>query len=673
MNFAGISDAKKITQEQYSLLVQFLNLHSYYYYVLDDPKIPDSEYDRLLRLANDVEKINTSWQLPDSPTQKVGGEVRSDFASVQHDPPMKSLDNAMDEAELSAFNTRLIKSLGDEDWRFHIEPKFDGLAVELVYKNGLLLQGSTRGDGTTGEDVTHNIRTIENIPLRLRENFEMISVRGEVIMRLRDFEAMNQKQMEQGKKTFANPRNAAAGAIRQKDSKLTSQRNLVFFPYSLGNFSKDVSVPENQSDIWSAFFPKIGFRSYSLVKVLTYKQIQFFYEEIILKRSKLPFDLDGLVIKLNNTKHWKSLGSTQKFPRWAIAYKFPQRLAITNLQDVTFSVGRTGIITPVAVLSPVNIGGVLVKKASLHNKDEISRLGIGIGDTLEVTRAGDVIPKVTKLIKKNNESRDIQFPQNCPSCKSPLEQEDVYIRCINSACSGMILESLKYFVSKEGLDIDGLGTEWLTKFYQLNLIKDIADIFLLKIEQIENLPGMGKVLPQKMIVSIDNARAVRLPSFLTALGIPNVGTHIARVLSDHFGSLDKLQSASEDELQAVFEIGAGIAKSVNQYFNDKHNKQMLNKLFNAGFTIEPYAKKNIENENSPWKALAFVFTGTLKKLTRDEAEKIVVERGGRASSSVSKKTNFVVAGEKAGSKLKRAQALGVKVLSEDEFLEMLSS
>ncbi|MCB1147133.1 MAG: NAD-dependent DNA ligase LigA [Leptospiraceae bacterium] len=660
---------ENFTNDNYTELINTLHELNFGYYVNDAPLASDADYDRLLKLARKLEEIHPSWQTPDSPTLKIGGEVRSDFKQVKHEPPMRSLDNAATWSEFLAFDARVQKSIGEALWYYHVEPKFDGLAIELIYENGVLTTGSTRGDGEFGEDVTHNIRTIENVPLRLRKKLKYISIRGEVVIRLQDFEETNKELEAAGKKIFANPRNAAAGSLRQKDSSLTAKRKLVFFPYSLGSWSHDFILPETQSQIWNKTFPELGFRSYEKAGIYQISNLEKYYLLMIEERSILPFDLDGLVIKLNETRFWDEMGSTGKFPRWAIAFKFPARLAISVLESVSFQVGRTGIVTPVANLKPVNIGGVMVKRASLHNKDEVERLDIAVGDTIEVTRAGDVIPKVTRKIKEGPNRKLIQFPDRCPTCSSVLKQEEVYLRCINRDCESKRLESLCYFASREGLDIEGLGEEWIRKFFELGIVKDIADIFEMKLADIQKLPGMGSILPQKILDSINARREVDLSTFLTALGIANVGPHIAEVLSAEFSTLEALQDANEETLLQVHEIGPGIARSVSSYFKDKQNQKILKKLFSANFNIKTAVAIKKSNE---FQGKTFVFTGSLTRFTRSDAESMVKERGARASGSVSANTSFVVAGEKAGSKLKKANELNIPVLSEDEFLNLMN-
>jgi len=669
------TDAKSFTPSDYAQLIDEIYYHNRRYYLEDDPEISDAEYDDLMRRLKEVEALHPEWVRPDSPSLKVGGEVREDFAEVKHDPPMLSLDNAMNVGELRAFHDRLVKA-GIADPVYHVEPKFDGLAIDLVYENGVLAVGSTRGDGETGEDITHNVRTVANIPLRiaLKNPPQRLSIRGEVIIKLADFRKLNEQQAKEGKKLFANPRNTAAGALRQQDSREARNKKLFFFPYTLvpspevqHYFGKDMRT---QEAIWNKIFPALGFKTSAYHLTARLAGVIAYYEEMIANRAQLEYDLDGLVIKLNDTTEWENLGATTKAPRWAIALKFPARSGITRLERVVYQVGRTGVITPVAELTPINLGGVMVSRASLHNADEIERLDLHEGDYVEVVRSGDVIPKVVaaKPEQRAANAPKIRFIKKCPSCGTALVREDVFYRCVNPQCPEMNEAYLQFFVSKNGLDIESLGSEWVAKLYQNKIISDFADLFALKKEDLLQFEGMGEILATKILQSIDARRRVPFNKLLTALGIPNVGEHVASILAEHFATPEKLAQASLEELTQIHEIGPGTAASVQAWFADAVNKNRLNKLQQNGVEILSAHRERVSN------ALAgktFVFTGALKQFTRDSAEAAVKARGGRAASSVSKKTDFVVVGADPGSKAQKAKELGVKILSEAEFAELI--
>lgn len=659
----------------YAQLIDDLYYHNRKYYLEDEPEISDAEYDDKMRLLKAVEELHPDWLRSDSPSLKVGGEVREDFAEVNHDPPMMSLDNAMNIAELRIFHERLVKA-GLKDPIYHVEPKFDGLAIDLVYENGKLSVGSTRGNGEIGEDITHNVRTVSNIPLRLMlENPpKLLTIRGEVIIKLSDFQKLNEKQAKDGKKLFANPRNTAAGALRQQDSAQAKDKMLSFFPYTLAKiddskkrFVKDM---RKQDTIWKSVFPALGFKTSTYHLTTDIDGVEKYYEEMIANRVNIEYDLDGLVIKLNDTTEWENFGATTKAPRWAIALKFPARSGVTKLERVVYQVGRTGVITPVAELTPINLGGVMVARASLHNADEIERLDLHEGDYVEVVRSGDVIPKVVgaKSEKRAKKAKQIVFLKKCPSCGKPLEREDVFFRCVNAGCPEMNEAFLQFFVSKNGLDIESLGAEWVAKLYQHKVISDYADLFALKKTDLLEFEGMGEILATKILQSIDSRRRVSFTKLLTAVGIPNVGEHVASILAEHFDSPESLAKATEEELTAIHEIGPGTAASVQQWFAEKANAARLKKLVKNGVEIVREERKKVSDV---FAGKTFVFTGSLTQFTREGAEAEVKARGGRASSSVSKKTDFVVVGADAGSKAQKAKELGVPIISESEFAALL--
>lgn len=659
----------------YAQLIDELYYHNRKYYLEDEPEISDAEYDEKMRLLKEIEALHPDWLRPDSPSQKVGGEVREDFAEVRHDPPMMSLDNAMNIEELRAFHDRLVKA-GLNDPVYHVEPKFDGLAIDLVYEKGILTVGSTRGNGEIGEDITHNVKTVKNIPLRLMLDNPpaKVTIRGEVIIKLSDFQKLNDRQAKEGKKLFANPRNTAAGALRQQDSAQAKDKMLSFFPYTIARiedskkrFVKDM---RKQDAIWKSVFPVLGFQTSAYHLTTDIAGVEKYYEEMIANRANVEYDLDGLVIKLNDTTEWENFGATTKAPRWAIALKFPARSGVTKLERVVYQVGRTGVITPVAELTPINLGGVMVARASLHNADEIERLDLHEGDYVEVVRSGDVIPKVVgaRPEKRAKKAKKITFVKKCPSCGKGLEREDVFYRCVNSACPEMNEAFLQFFVSKNGLDIESLGAEWVAKLYQNKVIADYADLFALKKDDLLQFEGMGEILAAKILQSIDGRRKIPFARLLTAVGIPNVGEHVASILAEHFGGVEVLAKASEEELTAVHEIGPGTAASVQHWFADKVNSARLKKLIKNGVEVVHEERKKVSDA---FAGKTFVFTGTLTQFSRDGAEAEVKARGGRTASSVSKKTDFVVVGTDAGSKAQKAKELGVTILSEAEFAEML--
>ncbi|AFM11616.1 NAD-dependent DNA ligase LigA [Turneriella parva] len=668
-------NAADFSAGDYAQLIDELYYHNRKYYLEDEPEISDAEYDEKMRLLQQVEALHPEWLRPDSPTQKVGGEVREDFAEVKHDPPMMSLDNAMNLEELRAFHDRLVKA-GIKEPVYHVEPKFDGLAIDLVYENGVLVVGSTRGNGEVGEDITHNVKTVKNVPLRLMVDSPpaKVTIRGEVIIKLADFQKINERQAKDGKKLFANPRNTAAGALRQQDSSQAKDKMLSFFPYTLAKFDdpkkRFAKEMRKQDSIWKSVFPELGFRTSAYHLTADFDGVAKYYEEMIVSRANIEYDLDGLVIKLNDTTEWENFGATTKAPRWAIALKFPARSGVTKLERVVYQVGRTGVVTPVAELTPINLGGVMVARASLHNADEIERLGLHEGDYVEVVRSGDVIPKVVAAVadKRAKKAKPVAFVKKCPSCGRPLEREDVFFRCVNAACPEMNEAFLQFFVSKNGLDIESLGAEWVAKLYQNKVISDYADLFAVTKADLLQFEGMGEILAAKILQSIDARRKISFSKLLTAVGIPNVGEHVASILADHFAGPEALAEATETELTAIHEIGPGTAASVQQWFADKVNKARLKKLVKNGVEIVREERAKISDA---FVGKSFVFTGTLTQFTRDGAEAEVKARGGRASSSVSKKTDFVVVGADAGSKAQKAKELGVPIISEAEFAAML--
>lgn len=681
-------EAEELSQEDYQELAEALHYHGRLYYTSDEPVISDEEYDAMMRLLIATEELHPEWKLPDTPSGKVGGEIKKEFPEAVHDPPMLSLDNITEVSELEEFEKRILRALGDEapagdlfagasELIYHGELKYDGLAVELVYEKGILTVGSTRGNGRVGEEITHNIKTVKNVPLRLSEGApEYISIRGEVVMPLAAFESLNEKLRSQEKKEFANPRNAAAGTMRQQDSSIAASRELFFFPYAVGRVVESKTsgeknrLPEKQSLLVAEYLPSLGFQVSEHRVRGAIGKISELYEEVEKLRSELPFDIDGLVVKLDDMTLWEGLGATSKFPRYATAFKFAGKSGITELLEITYQLGRTGIVTPVAQLAPINVGGVMIRRASLHNIDELQRLDIHIHDKVEVMRAGDVIPKVVGVVEKAPKAtrRGPEFPEKCPSCSQKLVAEDVYIRCVNLECPDKQVAALRYFVSRDSLDIEGVGAEWVEKLYRLGIIRDAADLFRLKAEDLNDIEGMGDISRANMLASIDQRRKVEFELFLRALGISNVGGRAAELLAQNFPSIEELKKAEPEAMVQIHEIGPTIAESVTAYFSDPKNLAFLEKLFASGFELIYPEKISGAGE---FTGKSFVFTGTLEKLGRSEAQKLVKKLGAKASSSVSKKTDYLIYGESAGSKLDKAKELGVETLTEKEFFEML--
>ena len=647
---------------------------NYNYYVLDNPTISDAEYDRLMRELEQLEAAYPELRTPDSPTQRVGAQPLDEFKTVTHRVPMLSLDNAMDEGEIRDFAIRVQKSLPGETVQFVCEPKIDGLAVELVYENGVFISGSTRGDGITGEDITQNLKTIRSIPLRLMPNLPiptLLEVRGEVYMDKADFQRLNEQQLKEGKPLFANPRNSAAGSVRQLDPQITAKRPLKIFCYGLG--SLEGYSFQTHHEFLEALI-KWGFRVNPLIEIAKeFKELIAYYHKIESIRDSMPYDIDGVVYKVDSLAQQAKLGIKSRSPRWAIAGKFKAQQEVTQIIDIEASVGRTGAITPVAHLKPVQIGGVTVSHATLHNQDEIDRKDIRIGDWVVVQRAGDVIPQVVKVIterRTGNEKR-YSIPANCPVCGTPVvrEEDEAKHRCPNINCPAQIKASIEHFASKRAMNIEGLGEKLIEQLVDSGLIKNVADIYSLRKEQLLSLERMGEKSAQNLLDAIAASQNVSLARFIYALGIRNVGEHMAKVLAKAFGSLERLSQASEEELMAVEGVGPIVARSVRNFFNAESNRQTIEKLLSSGIRISSEQDYKQKEEIA---GKTFVFTGTLTNFTREEAQALVEKYGGKSASSVSKKTDYVVVGENAGSKAETARQLGVKILNEAEFLELIS-
>jgi DNA ligase (NAD+) len=662
---------RKIT-DRVKALRDELHRHNYLYYVLDQPEVSDAEYDRLLDELTALEKQFPDLVTPDSPTQRVGAPPLEEFRTVRHSLPMLSLGKATSEPEFLDFHRRVVELSGEERISYVVEPKFDGLAVEVVYTKGFFNLGSTRGDGTLGEEVTLNLKTIKSVPLRLRgkEVPERIEVRGEVIMNKDDFATLNKEREKAGEPLFANPRNAAAGSVRQLDSKVTATRPLTLFAHGTGVISgKDLS---NHWDTL-AYLKRLGFKVSENIALCTrVEQVKRYYEETLDRRDRFPHEIDGIVIKVNDFGLQRRLGEISRSPRWAVAWKFPAQQENTVVKDISVSVGRTGALTPVAILEPVRVAGVEVSRATLHNEDEVRKKDIRIGDTVVIQRAGDVIPEVVKVIETKRTGREKPFlmPDLCPVCGSKVERPagEAVHRCTGLACPAQIKENLAHFASKGAMDIDGLGYKFLEQMVDKGIIRDQADLYTLEKENLMKMDRMGDKLAQNLLDAIDKSRKPALANLIYALGIRNVGEHLATVLARNFKSIDNLAAKTVEDLTMVHEIGPIVAESIYNFFHNPKNLTVLEKL-NKGGVVFPEEEPELKEPSLTGKT--FVLTGGLDSMTRDEARKIIETSGGRVSSSVSKKTDFVVVGKDPGSKYTEAQRLGVKTLSEAEFKKMI--
>jgi len=669
--------SKSAVKAKIEKLRKTIREHEYRYYVLDDPKISDAEFDKLMNQLKALEAKYPDLVTPDSPTQRVGGSPREGFQTVRHKRPMLSLDNAFSYDELREFDRRVRELAGRERVEYVAEHKFDGLSMSLQYDGGVFARGVTRGDGTTGEDVTPNVRTIRSVPLRvdsatlkklrLAADFE---VRGEIIMPRSAFEELNRQQEEQGGKRFANPRNAAAGAVRVLDPAITASRRLDFYAYMLLAGGR---VPvKRHSDALEALV-KLQFkvsRDWKLCRTLD--EVLKYCEAWESRREKLPYEIDGIVIKVNDIALQEELGFTAKAPRWAVAYKYPAHQATTVVKDIQVNVGRTGVLTPVAILEPVQVGGVTVSRSTLHNMDEVQRLGVQIGDTVLIERAGEVIPHVLKVVKEGKNRRPFVMPKECPVCGTKIHKAEgeVAYRCVNAACPAKLKESLLHFAGRHAMNIDGLGAKIVDQLVDKGLVKDFADLYSLKLEQLAGLERMAEKSAQNLLDEIEASKSNSLARLIYALGIPFVGERTAQLLAEHFGSLDKLASATVEELSEVPEVGPKVAASIVEFFSEPANRKLVEKLRKAGlrFTEERKAPRD-----SRLAGKTFVFTGALAHRSREDAEELVASHGGKVSSSVSKKTDYVVVGTEPGSKYDKAKSLGVTILDEAQFEKLLAS
>ena len=664
-------------QQQIDTLRQDLRRYEYEYHVLDNPTIPDAEYDRLFHQLKALEAAHPELITADSPTQRVGAKPLSGFAQIRHEIPMLSLDNAFSDEEFYAFVKRIEDRLIrlPDPLTFCCEPKLDGLAVSILYVNGVLTQAATRGDGTTGEDITANIRTIRNIPLQLLMDNPpaRLEVRGEVFMPHAGFERLNQQALEKGEKTFANPRNAAAGSLRQLDPKITSKRPLVLNAYSIG-IAEGVDLPNTHYDRLQ-WLKSIGIPVNPEIRLCNgTDEVLDFYRDIQNKRSSLGYDIDGTVLKINDISLQEKLGFISKAPRWAIAYKFPAQEELTRLNDVEFQVGRTGAITPVAKLEPVFVAGVTVSNATLHNGDEIERLDIAIGDTVVIRRAGDVIPQIIGVLHERRpaDARPIVFPKTCPVCDSAIVriEGEAVARCTGGLfCAAQRKEALKHFVSRKAMDIDGVGGKLIEQLVDRELIHTPADLFKLDLTTLTRLERMGAKSAENALTSLEKAKHTTLARFIFALGIREVGEATALNLANHFKTLEALQNADLEALQQVPDVGEVVANRILAFWHEPHNVAVVNDLIAQGVHWETVEAKEV-TENR-FKGKTVVLTGTLTQMGRNEAKALLQDMGAKVSGSVSAKTDFVIAGDAAGSKLTKAQELGVTVLTEEEFLAQI--
>ena len=657
---------KQQIKERIDELCEKLNFYSYRYYVENENDISDYDYDMLMRELKELETQHPEFLRADSPNIRVGGIAENLFTPVEHTVRMESLQDAFSFEEIDDFNRRVLSAVTDA--QFVVEPKIDGLSVSLEYENGVFVRGSTRGDGNTGEDITANLRTIKSIPLKLRKELPYIEVRGEVYMSKAVFEKIVAKQEISGEAPFKNPRNAAAGSLRQKNPGITAERNLSIFVFNVQRIEGAEVTGHKQS---LDFLKELGFVTvpfYTECKDIEEAKAQL--ERIGNMRGELPFDIDGAVIKVNDFTQRKTLGSTSKFPRWAVAFKYPPEEKVTVLKDIEISVGRTGVLTPTAIFEPVLLAGSTVSRASLHNEDYIREKGISIGDKIRVRKAGDIIPEVVCVEEHISGAGVYSFPDTCPSCSAKVFRDEsaAAYRCLNPECPAQTLRNLIHFCSRDAMDIEGLGDSILEAFVNEGLIRDAADIYSLEAQQIAALERLGEKSAANIITAINNSKSNDLSKLIFALGISHIGEKAAKQLAMYFGSMDALMEATEEKILEIDGFGEIMARSVTQYFALEQSRELLTRLKAAGLNMNSLR----EISDTRFAGMTFVLTGALTEFTRDEASEIIEKLGGKTSSSVSKKTSIVLAGEDAGSKLRKANELGIRVISESEFREMIN-
>jgi DNA ligase (NAD+) len=648
--------------EEVEKLRELIRKYDYYYYVLNNPLVSDAEYDELKRRLIELERKYPELITPDSPTQRVGAPPRKEFPNVQHSIPMLSLEDARNEEEIREIYDRIIKLVG-RNVEFCIEPKFDGTSLELIYENGVLVRAVTRGDGYVGEDVTPNARTIRTVPLRLFEDVS-IEIRGEVVISKENFRKLNEELINKGEKPFANPRNAAAGSLMQLDSRITAQRPLDFIVWGFGK--SEIKFAKQSEFLKKA--EELGFKVPKPKVVKTLEEIIGTYREWEKERDRYIYELDGMVVKVNEIELWEKLGYTARAPRWAFATKFKPREKTTKILGVVWQVGRTGIITPVAELQAVEIGGATVSRATLHNVEILKKLGVKIGDTVVVSRAGDVIPQIIKPIEelRTGQEREIEIPNKCPVCGGEVATEGPFLKCLNLSCPAKLSASIKHLARREAFDIEGLGEKTSKLLVERGLVKDIADVFNLRKEDLKRLPGFSDVSAEQLVLAIERAKKIRLDRFIHALGIPGVGEATARLLAEKFKTLSALMNASKFELMRIRGIGPETADAIVKFFSDERNRNSIKKMLEYG--VEVYWG---EEKKGPLSGKVFVFTGELNCCPRSKAKEMVEELGGQTADTVSKRVHYLVVGKDPGSKLQKAQKLGIRILSEEEFLKMI--
>ncbi len=667
--------AGKTVAAEVEKLREKIRHHEYRYYVLDDPQIADVEFDKLLRRLQELEAEHPELVTPDSPTQRVGGQPREGFVTVRHRRPVMSLENAMSFDELREFDRRARELSGRKEIDYVCEHKFDGFSISVVYEDGAYARAVTRGDGTQGEDVTPNVKTIRSLPLRIeRDKLKKaklpadFEVRGEVLMTRKAFQALNREQQEKGEKVFANPRNAAAGSVRVLDPGITAQRKLDLYAYFLLTDGR-WALPRHSQTLERLH--ELGFRvSKDWERCRGVDEVIRYCERWEARRDSLDYEIDGIVVKVDETALWDELGSTAKAPRWAVAFKYAARQATTVVRDIRVQVGRTGTLTPVADLEPVEVGGVTVSHSTLHNMDEIERLDVHVGDTVLIERAGDVIPRVVKVVRHGREEKKFRMPTKCPECESGIHRAEgeVAYRCVNSACPARRVGSLLHFAGRHAMNIDGLGWKLVEQLVEHKHVKGVADLYSLDLETLANLERMGEKSAQNLLDEIEASKRNPLSRLIFALGIRYVGERTAQLLAEHFGSLDKLAKASEEELLEVHEVGPKVAEGIIEFFSEKSNRDLIEKLRKAGlrFTEERKAPKD-----SRLAGKTFVITGTLERWSREDAKELIESRGGTVTDSVSKKTSYLVVGAEPGSKLEKARSLGVETLDEPAFAKLV--
>ncbi|ETT88818.1 NAD-dependent DNA ligase LigA [Viridibacillus sp. FSL R5-0477] len=655
-------------------LNDLLHEYGHAYYVLDKPVVPDAIYDQLLNELIAIEQENPDLIYPDSPTQRVGGEILQGFRKVTHDYPMLSLSNAFNEADLNDFDRRARTIIGD-NFNYICELKIDGLAISLRYENGVFVVGSTRGDGQIGEDITENLKTVRSIPLRLKESVS-IEARGECYMPKRSFTNLNKARAEKGEELFANPRNAAAGSLRQLDPKIAASRNLSTFIYAIGGSGEAYNLDSHSEAL--DYMDTLGFHTnHERRACKDIKEVMAYIEEWTEKRPELPYEIDGIVIKVNRYDQQEELGYTAKSPRWSIAYKFPAEEVVTKVLDVDLTIGRTGVVTPTAILEPVLVAGTTVGRATLHNEDIIREKDIRIGDQVIIRKAGDIIPEVVSVLfdQRSEDSVPYEMPTHCPACDSELIrlEGEVALRCVNPQCFAQISEGMAHFVSRNAMNIDGCGEKVVEQLLKSDLVKDVSDLYKLKVEDLVQLERMGEKSANNLVTAIENSKENSMERLLFGLGIRHVGAKAARVLSEEFGSMQNLMKATTNELVNVNDIGEKMAESLLSYFENEEVQALIQRLSDAGVNMDFKGKKvNVTDIESIFSGKTVVLTGKLEQLTRQDAKEKIEQLGGTVTGSVSKKTDLVIAGEEAGSKLAKAEQLGIEVWDENRLLQELT-